>query len=210
MGTRLSRRSFLTCAGSAVIGAGVYGLAWGPRDLRVAEASVAIRGLPDTLAGLRIAQISDLHRGRWVSEGQIRRAGDVARSLDPDLVVLTGDYVTGRASYVWSCVEALGPIPSRFGTFAVLGNHDWWTDAGVVRRALQRIDAYVLSNDAVRLGHDGARLWLLGVEDMWSSAFSLARAVYAAGDGAPRILLCHNPDVFAAAAAWGIDLVLSG
>lgn len=193
-----------------MLGAGLYGVAWGPRRLRVADVSVAIRGLPDSFRGLRIVHLSDLHRGRWVGEDHIRRAGNIARGLDADLVVLTGDYVTGRASYAWSCVEALGIIPSRLGTFAVVGNHDWWTDSAIVRRALARIGAHVLSNDAVRLNLHGEALWLLGVEDMWSPAFSLAKAVYAAGDNQPRILLCHNPDVFATASAWGLDLVLSG
>ena len=206
----ISRRRFIACAGSAVLGAGLCGVVWGTRRLRVADAAVAIRDLPEAFHGLRIAHLSDFHRGRWVSAAQVRQAGDLARSLSPDLVVLTGDLVTGSAAYAWSCVDALGRIPSPLGTFAVLGNHDWWTDRAVVRRALERIDAHVLSNDAVRLTVNGSPVWLLGVEDMWSSGFSLAKAVYAAGDNRPRILLCHNPDVIATAASWGIDLVLSG
>lgn len=183
---------------------------WGPRDLRIVRSAVPIRGLPDAFRGLKIVHLSDFHRGRWVGEDQIRRAGDLARSLSPDLVVLTGDYVTGEASYAWSCVEALGPIPSPLGTFAVLGNHDWWTNSVVVKQALSRLDAHVLANDAIRLTLGGEHLWILGVEDMWGPAYSLAKAVYAAGPRSPRILLCHNPDVIGPASSWGIDLVFSG
>ncbi|MBN1425264.1 metallophosphoesterase [Candidatus Fermentibacteria bacterium] len=210
MGRFISRRRFLTYAAGAAVGTGLYGVAWEPRRFHIADESVVIRGLPQALYGLKVVHLSDFHRGHWVSEDHIGRAGDLARTLDADLVVLTGDFVTGRASYAWSCLDALGSIPSRLGTFAVMGNHDWWTDSTVVRRALARAGVHVLSNAAVRITLDDSPLWLLGVEDMWSPAFSLAKAVYAAGSNEPRILLCHNPDVFATASAWGLDLVLSG
>ncbi len=210
VGRGISRRRFLAWAGTAAFGAACGVVAWETRTLRIVRTEVTIGGLGGPFDGLRIVHLSDFHRGRLVGEDLIRRAGDLARSLEPDLVVLTGDFVTGKASYAWSCMEALGHIPSAFGTFAVMGNHDWWTNNLVVRQAVEHFGCHVLSNDAVRLSLEGGNLWLLGVEDMWSSAYSLARAVYVARPPGPRILLCHNPDVFPTAVAWGIDLVLSG
>lgn len=207
---RICRRTFLATLGGAVVGGILYSTHWHPRDLQVVSTTVPVRNLPPAFQGVRIAHLTDLHRGRWVGEGQVARAGEVVRRLKPDVVVLTGDYVTGLASHVYSCVEALGPLPAPLGTYAVLGNHDWWTDAATVREALRRGGIHVLSNEAVSISLRGERLWILGVEDLWSPWCSLVRACYAARGEEPKILLSHNPDLVGLAAQWGVDVVLSG
>ncbi len=206
----MTRRRFLGLAATLTAAAVGHGVFIGPRRIEATHTEITLTGLPEEFDGLRIVHLSDFHRGRWVSESQIEKSGEMARALSPDLVVLTGDMVTGSASYVRSCLEALGPIPSAHGTFAVLGNHDWWAGAVVIRRALRKAGIVVLSNSAIRLGAKNRHIWLLGVEDMWSPVYSLAGALSAVDDLAPRILLCHNPDVLPAAARWNIDLVLSG
>jgi len=206
----VSRRQFLATAVGLPAVAGVYGLLWEPRRIRITKETVRIRNLPNELDGLRIAHLTDLHRGRWVSEAQIGRAGRIVRDLSPDLVVLTGDFVTGKASHIWNCLEALGRLPSRLGSYAVLGNHDWWTDGEVITDALERAGIHVLSNAAVRIGEESSSIWLMGIEDLWSQHHSLPKAVYAADGPGPRILLSHNPDILPNASVFGLDLVLSG
>jgi predicted MPP superfamily phosphohydrolase len=210
MRRELTRRGFLATAASLTTGALVYGFLGEPRHIRTTTIEVGISDLPAGWDGLRILHLSDFHRGRHVSEEQIAKAGRIARGLSADLVVLTGDFVTGSATFIGSCLEALGRIPSPLGTFAVLGNHDWWTGAGLITETLQEAGIHVLSNAAVRLGSSREPLWLLGVEDLWSPVFSLNEAVHAVEQTGTRILLCHNPDVLPRAARQGIDLVLSG
>ncbi len=206
----VSRRQFLATAIGLSAVAGAYGLLWEPKRLKITEETVWIRNLPREREGFRIVHLTDFHRGRWVSEAQISKAGQIARRLSPDLVVLTGDFVTGQASHIWNCLEALGRLPSRFGSYAVLGNHDWWTDGKVVTAALEKAGIHVLSNAAVRLGEESNPIWLLGIEDLWSQHHSLTKAVYAADGSGPRILLSHNPDILPNASVFGLDLVLSG
>jgi predicted MPP superfamily phosphohydrolase len=206
----IGRRRFLATAASVVAGTLAYGFLGEPKHIRTTAIEIGISDLPASWDGLRIVQLSDFHRGKHVDEQQVAKAGEIARGLSPDLVVLTGDFVTGSASFIGSCLDALGRIPSPLGTFAVLGNHDWWTNGSMIREALQEANIHVLSNAAVRLGKANAPLWLLGVEDLWSPAFSLNSAVHAVEDSGSTILLCHNPDVLPRAAKFGLDLVLSG
>jgi predicted MPP superfamily phosphohydrolase len=206
----IGRRGFLATAASVVTGALAYGFLGEPRHIRTTEVEIGISDLPASWDGLRIVQLSDFHRGKHVAERHIAKAGDIARNLSPDLVVLTGDFVTGSAALVGSCLEALGKIPSALGTFAVLGNHDWWTGGALVTRGLEEAGIHVLSNAAVRLGKANAPLWLLGVDDLWSPTFSLSKAVHAVEHPGTTILLCHNPDVLPRAVRRGLDLVLSG
>lgn len=210
MRREIKRRSFLATAASVIAGALAYGFLGEPRHIKSTTIEIGIPDLPASWDGLRVVQLSDFHRGKHVDERQIAKAGEIARGLSPDLVVLTGDFVTGSAAFIGSCLEALGRIPSALGTFAVLGNHDWWTGGDLITEALQEASIHVLSNAAVRLGKVNAPLWLLGVEDLWSPGFSLSRAVHAVEHSGTTILLCHNPDVLPRAARHGLDLVLSG
>lgn len=207
---KISRRRFLGLTLSAAAATSAYNLGVTQRHVSATTTDVEILNLPENLDGYRIVQLTDFHRSRWISEEHIREAGDLARSLDPDLVVFTGDMVTGYAGQVWSCLDAVGYIPSPGGSFAVLGNHDWWSDHLMIRNALETAGITVLSNTSIRLGHGGNHIWLLGVEDLWSRMASIAGACSGVDDGAPRIMLCHNPDILPSAARVGVDLVISG
>jgi predicted MPP superfamily phosphohydrolase len=206
----IGRRGFLAAAASVIAGSLAYAFLGEPRQIKTTKIEIGIPDLPVSWDGLRIVQLSDFHRGQHVTEHQIAKAGEIARSLSPDLVALTGDFVTGSSAFIGSCLRALGRIPSALGTYAVLGNHDWWTGDGEITTALEAARVHVLSNAAVRLGTERAPLWLLGVGDLWSPAFSLAKAVNAVGPTGTTVLLCHNPDVLPRAARQGLDLVLSG
>src|SRR5437868_15504404 len=112
--------------------------------LEVTRHEVMLPGLGEGAEGLRVAQLSDLHRGACVGRATIRNAVDRCNQLTPDLGVLTGDYVTGRASYADCCCAELARLRSRFGSYAVLGNHDHLTDAAAVERALANAGIEVL------------------------------------------------------------------
>lgn len=205
-----NRRRFLWSIVGSAAALLLYSRLISTRRIEQTTTDVPIRGLPKSFHDLRIVQLCDFHRGPWVDESLIRRAGDMARSADPDLVVITGDMVTGTPSLIWSCLDALGAIPSPLGTYAVLGNHDWRAGAAEIRTAMETAGITVLSNATIQLGHRGEHIWLLGMEDLWSPAHSLSETLSAVDDNAPSILLCHNPDIFSGAVRNGIELVLSG
>jgi predicted MPP superfamily phosphohydrolase len=214
----LSRRSFLRTliratallGASAASGAG-YSMFAEPGWLSVERVDVPIRNLPHGLAGLRIAQLSDLHASPQIAPAQLAQAASAVLREQPDLVVLTGDYVTHGLEHLPDAIAAIAMLAAPLGVFAVLGNHDHWTGAaGAVERALEQSGARVLSNRAVQLMVGGEALWLAGVDDVWEERADLEAALEAVPPGATTVLLAHEPDFADTAARHAIALQLSG
>ena len=207
------------CAGLAVAasgvllaGAGVAGYSFEiePRWLALERVRVALPPSARALHGLRIAQLSDLHYGPFTGLSEITRAVDMALALAPDLIVLTGDYVTGQANHATALVPVLKRLSAPLGTFAILGNHDHWTDAAEVAAHLRAAGLRLLNNEAVRFPWKGGGFWLAGVDDVWEQQADLPRALVPVTPGEPVILLAHEPDFADTAAHYGVALQLSG
>lgn len=188
----------------------VYGSVFGARVLRRERVTVPVAGLPAPFRGMRIVQLSDLHSGRHVTAGRLRRIARRAARLHPDLLVVTGDIVHNSAAFARQAAEAIGSIPSRFGAYACLGNHDFWAGADAVERALREAGVEVLRNRGVLLQRDGAGLWLCGVDDPWSDRLDLPAALRERPPGAATVLLSHQPNTWPLAQAAGVHLQLSG
>jgi predicted MPP superfamily phosphohydrolase len=177
---------------------------------RVASVEVPLPRWPAALDRFSICQLTDLHRGAWISEAYIRRAVKLALDFAPQLVVLTGDYVS-NARYAESCAAALRELKAPLGIYAVLGNHDYWSkDAPRVQRALERAGVVFLTNRAVEIDHQGARFWLAGVDDVLAGQPDLEQALNGIPAGEPVILLCHEPDFAPYAAERQVSLQISG
>jgi predicted MPP superfamily phosphohydrolase len=179
-------------------------------QLSVTRRRLGLRHLPPEFEGFRIAQLSDIHHSETYSDEQVARAVAETNRLAPDLVVLTGDYITSTRRYVPRVTELLGGFTAPEGTYAVLGNHDFWVDGEWIAGGLRRHGVEVLRNAHTRLRRGGAALQLLGVDDLWVRRSDLGRAAAHTRPDEPRILLSHNPEVLPEAAARGIDLVLAG
>ena len=185
-------------------------------------------GLPESLEGLSIAHLADFHLGRHVSREQVRRAVQIANAEDPDLIVLAGDFVTGAAKRSAECAEELAALSAPLGVFAVLGNHDNWTNPDLVAGNLRAEGITVLRDELATIEARNGHLWLIGVEDTgyMAGVFGETFADFkAAWDGkkqrlatmlrlvpadAPRILLVHNPDFTEMLPDGRIDLALCG
>jgi len=211
---RLSRRALLRSAWgmSAVLGGGSALSAYGERQWpQVVRITISPAGLPPALDGYRICQLSDLHRGLLVAEGFLRRAAGIANSLQPDLTVVTGDFVSDRARFALSCGAALSGLQARDGVFGVLGNHDYWTDdPEAVTAAIQRSGIQLLTNRSVSLRRNSIAWSLCGVDDWWAGQPDLDAALANVPQNAFKVLLCHEPDPADEAASKGIPLQLSG
>jgi predicted MPP superfamily phosphohydrolase len=211
-----SRRLFLKTLLTGAAGVGAVGAAVGyaryvePRSLRVERVPVEIAGLPDGLDGLRIAQLSDFHLGPLVRIEHVRRAVRLANSLEPDVIVVTGDFVSVARRYVGPAVGATAELSARLGVFAVLGNHDFWVAPRMIASLLRRAGVVVLRNETAVVFRDGVTLNLAGVDDMWARADDLDQALAGVQPGDPIILLSHNPDLAPDAAPRGVSLLLAG
>jgi hypothetical protein len=180
-----------------------------PRLPEVTYHDIAVEGLSEPLEGLRIVQLSDLHHGLYVSLRAVEQAVEMANLLRPDMVALTGDFVTQSWVHIEPMAEALGRLVAPSGVFAVMGNHDHRAGAESVEQHLSRQGIHVLRNRHTLVRRNRGLLCLVGVDDLRYNC-DLTRALQGIPEGVPRILLCHNPGIIPYAAREGIDFVVSG
>lgn len=179
--------------------------------LSVENVTVAIADLPESLQGTKLVQLSDFHYdGLRLSEEMLASAIATTNEAEPDLIVLTGDYVTDDPSPIHQLVLRLKHLQSRLGVYAILGNHDIYYShsQAEVTKALNSIDIPVLWNEvAYPLGKE---LPLVGLADYWSREFNLKSVMSQLDPKTPRIVLSHNPDTAQVLKQWRVDLQLSG
>ncbi|WP_427158369.1 metallophosphoesterase [Aliinostoc sp. HNIBRCY26] len=179
--------------------------------LSVDKLTVKIAELPSSLQGLKLVQLSDFHYdGLRLSEELLAEAIAVTNEVEPDLIVLTGDYVTDDPAPIHQLALRLKYLQSRYGIYAVLGNHDIHFQHSQVEitQALTSIGVNVLWNEiAYPLGED---LPIVGLADYWSKEFHPAPLMEQLKSSTPRIVLSHNPDTAKILEQWRVDLQLSG
>jgi predicted MPP superfamily phosphohydrolase len=178
--------------------------------LTIEHHQIYLRRLPKALDGFRIVQLSDIHHSPFTSREQIERAVRTASTLQPDIVALTGDYISKEREYAAPCAELLGKLRARHGVFAVLGNHDHWTDAALITDLFRAEGITVLINQGMRFEKNGAAFWLAGVDDIMVGMDDLPLALAGSRADEMKLLLAHNPIILRRAAREGVDLVLSG
>lgn len=179
--------------------------------LSVEQVTFAIAGLPQSLQGIKLVQLSDFHYdGLLLSEKLLAQTIEASNQFDPDLVVLTGDYVTHNPTPIYQLARRLQHLQSQAGIYAVLGNHDLHLPHSrhEVTTALTNVGIQVLWNQvAYPLGPS---LALVGLPDFWSPEFNPASVLEALDPAVPRIVLSHNPDSAEPLQHWRVDLQLSG
>ncbi len=187
------------------------------RTAGVVTVDVPIAGLPAALHGFTVAQISDIHIGPTIKRPYLQHIVDAVNRLEPDLVAVTGDLVDGSVAELCGHVAPLAGLVSRYGTFFVTGNHEYYSGAPPWVAELRRLGVTVLINEHVVLERQGSSLVLAGVPDFSAHHFDASHKSDPAASlkGAPagaavRVLLAHQPRTAAAAELAGFDLQLSG
>jgi predicted MPP superfamily phosphohydrolase len=180
------------------------------RNLRLVKLKVGLKHLPHAFDGLKVGQISDIHAGPLVPQKLIREGVDIIIANRPDMIVLTGDFVSGATKFLWTsyggfkerhynyCMEELGRLKAPLGVFAVLGNHDFWSGQEValkIAHGLEGLGVHVLRNKAIPIERKGQYIYIVGVDDYWEDSYSLTSALKNVPETACRILLSHNPDI---------------
>lgn len=179
--------------------------------LTLERRQVTIPDLPLRLRGLRVVQLSDFHfDGIQLSEALLGQAIALANSQAPDLICLTGDFVTREPELIHRLTPYLKRLHSTYGTYASLGNHDLLLGRSrrVITQALETAGISVLWNDTSY--PCGPGLALVGLPDFWARDFQPAPLFNALDPGLPRLVLSHNPDSAAPLQEWRVDLQLSG
>ena len=223
---KLTRRRFLALglplatAGtlSSVVGRGFEEA----QGLTIRTIVISIPRLPPAFDGFAIAHLTDFHYHPIYTARPIIKGIREANKLNPDAVVLTGDFVTRplfrfrrRAidniqAQAEPCAELLSHLRAKHGTYAVLGNHDQSSRPALITASLEKYGIRVLRNQAVSLERNGRRIWFAGVDDALAGADDLPRTISGIPAKDTTILLAHEPDIADAVAEYAGNLQLSG
>ena len=213
------RLKWLRVAFAAIVlflaGVAFWGFLIEPGRLVVQQQTIQIANWPQPLDGLRIAVLSDIHVDNWfINEKKLRTIVERTNQLQPDLIVILGDYMSGEG-WVRHRVEpeVFGPLlkdlHAPLGVYSVLGNHDWWYSGVKVRRGLEQNGIKVLENESAQVNARGTSLWLVGLADFWTRPQRINDTVATVPEGQPLIALTHNPDIFPNV-PQRVQLVLAG
>jgi predicted MPP superfamily phosphohydrolase len=216
----LSRRKFLGISAGALAAGALGNSFYEPQEANVSQVLITLKRLPSVFDGLRIAQLSDIHFTSFMTIDHLDRVIELTNAQKPDLVILTGDFVTAahhgrgrnlKAEQAWPCADILRRIQSPLGCFAVLGNNDYGTVADVVAEALStgsRIQ--ILRNRAIALERDGARLWLAGIDSVTAYRAKPDDALRGVPKQECTIVAVHEPDFADVMRKFPVDLQMSG
>ena len=183
-----------------IAGVAIWAFFIEPNRLVVRHQTIQIGEWPRELSGIRIAVISDIHVGsRFIDDDKLRLIVRRTNELKPNLVVILGDYMTGRGSVTHppeSFSVILKDLNAPLGVFSVLGNHDWWFDGRRVRNALEANGIRVLDDEVTELRDQSGSFWLVGLADLWTRPQRIEQTIGQIPEGRPIIAITHNPDIF--------------
>ena len=196
----ISRRGFLRATGAAVsaaAGVGLYTWRIEPHRLELVRRPLAIRGLPPSLAGRSLVQISDVHVGTRVNDDYVLATFRRIVDLQPDIVVFTGDFISYHGGIFDQLPVLYRHFPKgRMATLAILGNHDYglnWAHPEIAARVVDTIQGFgisVLRNQISEV--EG--LQVVGLDDLWAKQFNPAAVIARIESRRAAIVLSHNPD----------------
>ena len=212
--TRLTRRQFV----SGVIATPLLGLSAAsayarliePYHYLITETDIFIKNLPERFEGFRITQLTDIHHSDILGIDEVQRVVHLAQQTKPNIFVLTGDYTTTYRRYIEPCAEALSKLNAPEGVWAVLGNHDHYTDPELTTRAFDRHHITVLNNLNTNVHNGPDTFQLAGIDDWSWNGTDWKKAFAGLNNELPTILLSHQPAVLEFPQTQQMSLILSG
>lgn len=209
--------SRLVGGGAVVISLGLGALAWqrATRPLTVKRVEIPMQGLPPALDGFSIVQLTDIHIGPTLGREFIEEIVEKTNALKPDFVAITGDLVDGSVANLQDKIAPLADLHSRFGTFFVTGNHEYYSGVNDWIEFLSHHRVRTLHNERVVLERDGGQICVAGIDDPTGRGVpghgpNLKKTLATHPDYIPVVLLAHQPKAVMEAANFNVKLQLSG
>ena len=205
----LGRRRFLQAGVGGLAAAPMmlsgYGAAYAAKSYDVQELTLPFG------RSLRVVQLTDIHAGIYMNREEMRCYADQVIALQPDLFVLTGDFISNSMSFLPGCVEEMARVRARYGTFATLGNHEHlWGRPNEIQAILRQYRVSLLTNAHQVIQTEQGPFAVAGIDDLRAGQPDLEAAMRGLDPATPTLLLSHMPEIFPQAAAYGIPLTLSG
>lgn len=180
------------------------------RWVRIKRITISSPDIPDSFNGKKIAFITDIHHGPFLSIKRVAELVKRVNKLQPDIVLMGGDYVHRDPKYIRPVFDELKLLTPKLGTYAVLGNHDHWEDAPLTTEMMLINGIHICDNKSywIRIGNDSIKIG--GVGDLWEDAQIIDSTVHDLKKTDFCILLSHNPDYLESLHSGLIDLSLCG
>jgi len=209
MNRRLFLKATMAAAGVTPVFAAGYGL-YEASNVAIDRQTLALPRLPAAFEGTRVAFLTDIHHGPFTNLDYVVSVVRTTLALEPDLILLGGDYCLRDAKYIRPCIDTLAALKAPLGVFAVMGNHDYWHGERETREALKAAKITELTNAGLWMKSDKSGFWLAGVDDLWTGRVDVAAALgYTTRDDA-CLLVSHNPDLAETLRDPRVGLMLSG
>ncbi len=177
-------------------------------DLEILEYSVHLKRIPKEADGFKIAFLSDIHYGRY-DHGYLEEIIKITNDMGPDLVLFGGDLVS-KEKFIDKAGISLEHLKSKYGKYAVLGNHDYWTNSDKITSVLTDAGFKVLKNEIAEIEINGVKLTMLGIDSPRALIYEAKNLLKSLNGKTPEIILSHNPDHIAGLPIRPKSLILSG
>lgn len=181
-----------------------------PYWIQVQETTIQDRDIPASFNNFKVVFITDIHHSPSFSRERVRKAVQKVNSLNPDLILLGGDYAEESIEYLKNCFSELEALQAPFGKYGVLGNHEYLLDANLSFREMQAKGIPCLDNKGVWIERNGERIRIGGVGELWNDSQKLENVLEGVDEEDFAILLSHNPDYIERMSSNMVDLMLSG
>jgi hypothetical protein len=205
----LSRRRFIHAGVLGITAAPLilsgYGATYASKAYDIEELTLPF-GHP-----LRVVQLTDIHAGIYMTLKEIRRYTDQVIALQPDVFVITGDFISNSISFLPSCLEEMALVHARYGTFATLGNHEhWFGNLSELRMIFRQYRIQLLQNSHQLIQTERGAFAVAGIDDLRTGHPNLSAALRGLDSVIPTLLLSHRPEIFPQAVAHEIPVTLAG
>ena len=209
MNRRLFLKATMAAVGASPILAASYGLfeaSW----VKIDRQTLTLPRLPASFEGTTVAFLTDIHHGPFTNLDYVAAVARTTLALQPDLIILGGDYSLRDAKYIRPCFDVLSALKAPLGVFGVLGNHDYWHGLTQTREGMKAAGVIELTNGGEWITRGSDRFRLGGVDDLWTGRVDVKAALgYATRDDA-CLLVSHNPDLAETLRDPRVGLMLSG
>jgi predicted MPP superfamily phosphohydrolase len=165
------------------------------QDIVVERVTLPVKGLAPSLEGFTITLLGDFHLYPYTQLNLVKESVAISNALNPDLVVLVGDYVWHDLDAIYDLAPVLAGLNAKHGVYAIMGNHDYWTNVDVIKAALAEAGLPYIINEGLTIAEGKGSFYLAGLDDGWSGEPDLAAALDGSAAEEPVVLLVHEPDL---------------